>query len=317
MCNSFRILLVALAVNPLTLGISAAADDRESPITIAVLPFKHQDLAEESKLVSQLLAVELSTNDKWLLVDRENIEEVFKEEELNLTGLVSSDEAIQIGRLTGAQLLITGSLLEVGGNRYLIAKLISSETTRVVGVSVKGRASDDIGELATELAEKTKLSLTQKAATLIPPPADEVDRIAQLKRKLKKSLKRKNLPTFSIAIREKHVGSPAIDPAAQTELEKTLTTLGLTVVTEQSKAGILLTGEALSEFATKRNDLIAVRGRVELKAMAGSMLLASDRQVELAIGLSEVIAGKEALQNATLTVVERTLPQIIERYWKR
>ncbi len=58
---------------------------------------------------------------------------------MNLSGLANPDEATKVGHLTGAKLLVTGSVIEVDKSLYLVAKIIGTETTRVVGASVKGQ----------------------------------------------------------------------------------------------------------------------------------------------------------------------------------
>ena len=64
------------------------------------------------------------------------------EHEINLSGAVNPDQAIQVGQLTGAKVIVTGSVVQVESNLYLVAKIIGTETTRVLGASITpGRRS--------------------------------------------------------------------------------------------------------------------------------------------------------------------------------
>ena len=46
------------------------------------------------------------------------------EHEINLSGAVNPDQAIQVGQLTGAKVIVTGSVVQVESNLYLVAKII-------------------------------------------------------------------------------------------------------------------------------------------------------------------------------------------------
>ena len=88
--------------------------------------------------------------------------------------------------------------------------------------------------------------------------------------RLAKQVEGKELPTVSVSIAETHASRRVIDPAAETEVVHLLRELGFTVVDPaiaSEPAQIKIVGEALSEFATRRGNLISCQGRVELKAV--------------------------------------------------
>ncbi|MEM8734846.1 MAG: CsgG/HfaB family protein [Planctomycetota bacterium] len=289
---------------------AAVKPDSNQPLSLAVLPFDTQGDKEAALLISQLLTAELSTSVDLMLVEREELDHVFEEMKLTLSGLVKQSDAIQIGQLTGAQILVTGSMLDVGAKRYLIAKLISTETSRVLGVSVKGKADDDSDLLIEQLATEVRATLAAKAETLLPELLDRDERIAKLAKKLKKQgWRKKTMPSFFIDVSEEHVGEQAKDPAVRSEIEFLLTELGFSVRDEDSKqkADYRIVGEGLSEFAGRHHDLLSVKGRIELKILRKDKIVVADRQAAMAVGLNEQIAGKEALQSATASLVERLL----------
>ena len=59
--------------------------------------------------------------------------------------------------MIGAKILITGSVIELDRNLYLVAKIIGTETGRVLGSSVKGKTNDDLSELHVALDPGTLL----------------------------------------------------------------------------------------------------------------------------------------------------------------
>jgi hypothetical protein len=133
--------------------------------------------------------------------------------------------------------------------------------------------------------------------------------------KIRKELKDVKLPTVSVAIVERHFGSPVIDPAAETELGMILQQCGFMLVDEKSpsKPDVEITGEAFSTFGMRKGNLITCRSRVELKARkrAGE-IIAVDRQTSVAVDIGEQIAAKSALQNATAELAERLLPKLVK-----
>jgi hypothetical protein len=228
--------------------------------------------------------------------------------------MVNPAQATQVGQLTGAKLLITGSVLQVGNNLYLVAKIIGTETTRVLGESVKGAVRDDLGSLVEKLAEQVAEKISDQADELIAKPVTREDRLAALK----KAIGNGKRPSVRIDVEERHIGQATIDPAAETELALFCTELGFDVLDrnegDAGKADVVLVGEGFSEYATRHGNLISVKARLEVKAvqLATGRVLAIDRQVAVEVDLTEQIAGKSALQEAAAEIAERMLPKIVE-----
>ena len=298
----------------ITVQSASAEDDAKLPIPAAILPFEARgDVKEEAAQVADLLFAELIACDELMLVERESIATVFAELKLNQSGVVKADEVAQVGKLTGAKLLISGSVLQVKGDLYLVAKVIGTETSRLSGASVKGAANADLGDLVKSLAEEVKLVVAKKSNTLLPKVVAEADWLAEMKNQLKG----KKLPSMTVSIGERHVGQTVLDPAAQTEFERLLTELGFEVVDSENanavRADVIIKGQALSEFATRRDDLVSVKCRVEVKAMqqADGKLLTSDAETAMSVGLAEQIAAKSGLQATARTLIGRVVTKLV------
>ena len=297
----------------LLLARSLAASDAVYPA--AVLPFAERgaDVKDLGSQVTDLMFANLAAEPKMYLVDRQDLDKILKELELNVSGLVAADSATRVGQLTGAKILITGSVLQVDSKLYLVAKIIGTETTRVLGVSVKGNIDDELGGLVEELASEVAKKVVNRADDLVAKPKTREDRVAALR----KALGDAKLPVVKIDISERHVGQATLDPAAETEITLLCTELGFNVIDpeegDRRKAKVLLVGEGFSEFATRHGNLISVKARLELKAVdaATGRVLANDRQTAIAVDLSEQIAGKAALQQAAADIAERILPKIV------
>ncbi len=104
--------------------------------------------------------------------------------QLSLTGMVDPTTAAQIGRLTGAKVLISGTVLQIDEKLYLIFKLIGTETTRVLGVSAKGPIEEGLSPLVEKLATEIATTLGKRSGELLAPPKANEDLIAVRVRRL-------------------------------------------------------------------------------------------------------------------------------------
>jgi TolB-like protein len=259
------------------------------------------------------LFAQLAAEPSLVLVDRADIAKLLAEQEVSLSGLVNPQQATKVGQLTGAKLLITGSVLQVDNTVYLIAKIIGTETSRVVGASVKGNVRDDLGTLVASLAKEITKTVAQRADDLVVKPLSREDRIAALKKKLGDGKR----PAVSVHIAERHVAAIVlIDPAAETEVAMSCKETGFKLIDPKEglkkAVDVRIEGEAISEIATRIGNLISVKARLEVKAIdeATGQIVAVDRQTTVAVDLTEQIAAKTALQEAGAEVAERLLPKI-------
>lgn len=79
------------------------------------------------------------------IVDRQDIDKVMAELELQASDAFSSNEgaALKVGKLSGADIIVTGTISLVGKKYYLNVRLISVETGEVLGSSISSADSPD------------------------------------------------------------------------------------------------------------------------------------------------------------------------------
>jgi TolB-like protein len=126
--------------------------------TVAVLYFdysgKDDELSFLRKGLTQMLVTDLSQSRKLKLVERTELEAVLKELKLNRTKKIDRSSANRVGKLLGAQYLVTGGYFEAGGKLRVDARVIEVETGTVNGVGVHNDSSNFMqieSELATQL----------------------------------------------------------------------------------------------------------------------------------------------------------------------
>ena len=322
-CALCLLTIVAAAAQD-QLDQSDQAPQPPQPLTVAVLDFEIDDPTqpELGQQVAQVLAALLSGEPGITLVDRGTLTRTLEEQELNLTGLVQPDQAVRIGQLAGARLLVTGKAFPMGDRTFLTCKIIGTETSLVDGLLIKGKPADGIDDLVVQLGEQLPQRVREAGPKLVAqtPAADPLGQ-------LKEQLRGRDLPVVAVVVFEEHHAQQTprqpVDPAVETELKQMLLEAGFEVQdvdqneladwARQAGAGqvqawprglhgvdVVITGEAFSEYATSIGNLVSATGRAEINLVdreRGRIVLAG-RETTRAVDLSEQIAGKKALQKA-------------------
>lgn len=307
------------------------------PLAVAVLDFQIKDPASEDEgaQVAEALTAMLSGQPGIKLVERSALQKTLDEQEPSLTGLTDSSQAVRVGELVGAQILVTGKAFRLGERFFLTGKIIGTETSLVDGLLIRGDVGTGIDELVLELGEKLPGHLREVGPKLIAQPLGP-DPIATFARRLK----RRTLPTVAVVVSERHYAErpqPVIDPAVETELKQVLQQAGFRIQNvpqntladwaadldagsgerwPRSLAGVdlVITGEAFSEFLGRTGNLVSCAGRIEVNLIgrqSGEILLAA-RESTRSVDLSEQIAGKKALQKAGRAVGAALLAHFVQ-----
>ena len=92
---------------------------------------------------------------KVRVVDRQNIAKIVKEYEFQASDLTDETTAVEIGKLSGADIIVIGSISYVGDNYYLNIKLISVKTAEIIGSSIAGaKTANEFYEMCNEAVYK-------------------------------------------------------------------------------------------------------------------------------------------------------------------
>jgi len=133
-------------------------------ISIAVLDFEGKGVSSsEASALSDRLRNELTQTGEFIVVERDQMEEVLEEQGFQQAGFTSDDKLVEAGKLIGVEQMIAGSISKVGNVFTVSARIISIETATVlkaVSYDHEGKLSDllrrGMNHVALELAGQKK-----------------------------------------------------------------------------------------------------------------------------------------------------------------
>jgi len=308
-----------------------------NPLTVA------GDVDIPPEAVSTVMQAELTASKVLTLVDREELRRVLDELKLGQQGMVTPESARQLGKIVGARYFCSGSVAKAGATILATVKVIDIDTTLIKVGYAELKSKDDVVEAGKALAKQAEQIVGQFEQERV-----EKDRPGAAAAAVKAIPGDWKKPVVMVIIPEMHIRQPQlIDPAAETETIKRLTDAGFKVINSEyvhmmkmdqaqakkifsglktsaeyaAKKGVdvLLYGEAVSEQAAGLGDFEGCRGRVELKAIVtkSEEILCADSAEAGATDLSEVVAGKKAIQQAANRLADKFLYTLAEKWNKK
>lgn len=297
---SIRNSAIALAAFLILPTFTLAEEEKPaSPLSVAVLNFTSGKDGQEDigASISALLQVQLTIHSDAILVERAELSEVLAEQELTLSDAVTPIQAAKVAQLTGAEVLISGRIFAVQDRMHIVAKVISSSTSRVFGATAAYDKGQPLDAAVEKIGQDVAKLLTEKNADLRGGQSLEETINAEVAALLKDKPAKK----IYVNIPEKIIQATVPDPAAQTEMKRTLEAAGWSVVDSADKADLVIRGEAFAETAIRRGNLWFTRARLEFTVTdASGKILKTDRVVCGNVDLAQAVGAKGALQKAGL-----------------
>ncbi|MCL6589043.1 MAG: CsgG/HfaB family protein [Firmicutes bacterium] len=142
----------------------------EAPV-IVVWEFSDLDgkLTAFGKYVVEELTTALVRTKKFQVMERELLNKVLEEHQLDFTGFIDRDSAKEIGKLSGANAVVCGTITEFEKNVKINARLIATQTGNIISVaSVEVQKDADVikflSKVLVEVKPVTNLGNTDKPA---------------------------------------------------------------------------------------------------------------------------------------------------------
>ena len=135
-------------------------------LTVAIADFDNSStefyLDNWESMIPEYLKSELASSKKIILVERQDLESVLKEQALGMTGLIDSSTAQKVGDMLGAQFIITGTISKTGGWHRIDAKIVRVSTGRVHSEKVRAKDDQHLNEMIQLLANNIISVLTRE-----------------------------------------------------------------------------------------------------------------------------------------------------------
>jgi hypothetical protein len=101
---------------------------------VAVLNIASADIESAEFVVDELAYVIVNQGD-FKVVDRKSLDAIRNEQNFQTTGEVDDDSAVSIGKLLGANIVITGSITGIGSTRRLRLKALDVTTAQILAMA--------------------------------------------------------------------------------------------------------------------------------------------------------------------------------------
>ena len=153
--KSFLILFLTCLALVLPCGVQAEFKRTK----IAVLDFQLQGGRNQTedigKIVAEWLITALVKEGRFDVIERRLLNRVLEEQKIGATGIVDPGSASKLGKVLGARIVITGSVLEFQNILEVNARIIEVESSSIIAAeSVKSTSAVRLEDLVVDMAQK-------------------------------------------------------------------------------------------------------------------------------------------------------------------
>lgn len=283
------------------------------PLTLTVYDFTDTDrnAGNYGAKVTALLTSDLNTETNLVMLERADLRKVLGEQATGLSGLVNSDTAAKIGRLTGAKVLVSGQVIRLERDHLIIiANIIGTETGRLYAARVEGPVQNLL-DLTSDLSRQIADKIHDHAADFMVEANSHEEYLEGIVR----SITGTNRPSVSLGLHYPR-GPRFLSAPANTELGLILQKAGFTVVDQNSdrKPDLQITGVIKGGNGPRRGELFSSRAVLDARVQARETgkILAFDHQNSEAVDVSHDSANRSAEVRAVDAFAEKVLPRLAQ-----
>ena len=141
----------------ISVSTSTSADFQKSKI--AILPFELQgeyfETEDLGKIVSEWLITAFVQNGRFEVIERKLLGQVLEEQQMVGAGLATQETAMEVGRILGVKVVISGTITKYRGMLDINARIIDVGSASIVTAeNVQSKNKDTLQQLIFAMAEK-------------------------------------------------------------------------------------------------------------------------------------------------------------------
>lgn len=159
-----RLFLLALVLSVSPDELWPQSTQSGETITIAFASFENKtDLFFYDRLettLPEMLKTEMARSDQIVVLERSKLDAILAEQALAQAGLIDPETAQTVGRLAGAQFIVTGEITKLNKRLRIDARILRVANGQVLGEKVIGKDLDQIDAMVSVLANNIIFSLT-------------------------------------------------------------------------------------------------------------------------------------------------------------
>lgn len=288
-----------------------AAGDRHLVTIFPFLPAEGKATPME-RTVSDVIAARLDLNPAMYLLPKERLSALAREAGVDLGGRISEEEALRIGRLAGAHIMVVGRTRKVEREMVVVARVVGVQNAQSEEVFVSGSTVGRIRPLITELADGISRTIAESGRDILSGVSGTEAAISSLKEKTA----RMELPAVYLQVHENYSGEPRVSPATREELLRFLRAGGIPLAPEKSAAEVVIFGRSKGMPASSSGALVTSDIEIELRAVAPvrGELLAVVSTSHSAVDIFASTSATKAFREATAAIAPDFLLALLEAW---
>lgn len=167
-----RAVFLAAALTAAALGVPSEPVRGQDLPTVAVLDFTSFMMGDGGaavnlgKAITAMLVTEFTMREGIQVIERAQLNDMLREQDLVLSGRVDESSAIEIGKLLGAQYVLLGQASSIVDNLRMDIRAVDVETSEIVAVLKKSDKTSELLSVVVALADEFGEQLD-----LVPPSA--------------------------------------------------------------------------------------------------------------------------------------------------
>lgn len=161
--------IAAVIATILCLSVGPVEGQTDVP-TVAVMDFSSFMMGDGGgavnlgKAISAMLVTEFSGRDGMRIVERAQLNDLLREQDLNLSGRIEQADAIEVGKMLGVQYVLHGQVSSIADNLRMDIRAVDVETSEIVTVMKKTDKTGELFAVVVGLADEFG-----EALNLVPP----------------------------------------------------------------------------------------------------------------------------------------------------